>query len=385
VSIAWSSALCYAQLAFDSASDPVYADGWQAGDNGGFGFTPWNFDSAYYWPVANGGDGNWYPYNGVFHAIDDGMRAGTHYSNPFNNIGRAWAIGSVDYLHEPSGEIRGSFPRAGRGFAPLEIGQTLKVVIDNPSERLFYKGYFIRLNGGTGGMNGNICNGAGASCTPDAPNPTPSMRFQMFEFMTDGQWSIQDSDSLDTGLFDTETAEAGAEFSVTRTGADTYDVVMDPIGPGPSVTASRTFESPEVPVDWIEFAFFNTFTDTGEPPAVATDFYIRSIEITGPAPPGVAGDYNSDGTVNAADYVVWREHSGQTFQLPNEVAGMTPGMVTAEDYTAWRARFGNASPAAGAGLGAAAVPEPSTFVSLAAGMAGLMAVGLRAIRGSRNE
>src|SRR5687767_12973278 len=83
-SLVWSSAMCHAQNAFDSASDPVYADGWQAGDNGGTGFTPWNFDSAYYWAEANGGDGMWYPYNANFHAIDDGLKAGTHYSNPFN-------------------------------------------------------------------------------------------------------------------------------------------------------------------------------------------------------------------------------------------------------------------------------------------------------------
>jgi hypothetical protein len=212
------------------------------------------------------------------------------------------------------------------------------------------------------------------------------MRFQTFEFSTDGEWSIQDVDGLDTGLFDVDTAAAGAEFSVTRTGADTYDVVMDPLGPGESFTTSRTFFSPEAPVDWIEFTFFNTFTDTSEPPAIATDFYIRSIEITGPASPGVAGDYNSDGTVNAADYVVWRDHSGQTFQLPNEVSGVTPGMVTPDDYTAWRARFGNVSGAgAASALGVSAVPEPSTLVSFAVGLAGLLATGLRAIRGSENE
>jgi hypothetical protein len=381
-SMAWSSAMCFAQLAYDDATDPVYTDGWEAGDNGGFGFTPWNFDSAYYWSPAKGGDGNWYPYNGDFHAIDDGLQAGTQFSNPFNNIGRAWAIGSIEYFHEPSGETRGSFPRAGRGFAPLQVGQTLKVVIDNPTEQLFFKGYFIRLNGGTGGMNGNVCNADDVSCTANAPQPAQLMRFQMFEYQTNGQWSIQDVDGLDTGLFDVDTAAAGAEFSVTRTGADTYDVVMDPLGPGESFTASRSFTS-DSPLDWIEFTFFNTLSDTSEPPAVATDFYIKSIEITGPAPPGVAGDYNSDGTVNAADYVVWRDRSGQTFQLPNEVPGVTPGMVTQDDYDAWRARFGNTSVAAAAGaLRGDAVPESSSLIYLAAGMAGVLATGLRSIRGS---
>src|SRR5262249_57919255 len=29
-------------FAFDDASDPVYVDGWQSGDNGGTGFGPWD-------------------------------------------------------------------------------------------------------------------------------------------------------------------------------------------------------------------------------------------------------------------------------------------------------------------------------------------------------
>ena len=52
-------------------------------------------------------------------------------------------------------------------------------------------------------------------------------------------------------------------------------------------------------------------------------------------------DYNGNGVVDGADYVVWRDHAGATFQLPNEVANVTPGLVTPEDYTEWRARFGN--------------------------------------------
>src|SRR6476620_3508806 len=39
------SAMCYAN-ALDVATNPAYADGWQAGDNGGFGFGPWSFNST---------------------------------------------------------------------------------------------------------------------------------------------------------------------------------------------------------------------------------------------------------------------------------------------------------------------------------------------------
>jgi hypothetical protein len=84
---------------------------------------------------------------------------------------------------------------------------------------------------------------------------------------------------------------------------------------------------------------------------------------------GVAGDYNGNGTVDAADYVVWRNNLGASFQLQNEVAGTTPGAVTQDDYDAWRARFGNTSGAGGGELSGTIVPEASTAVLAAlAGM-----------------
>jgi len=255
-SVALSSAACYAANAFDNASDPVYNDGWQAGDNGGFGFTPWNFDS-------DAGNAN------AFHAIDDGARSGTHYSNPFNNIGRAWDVGIAD----------NGLPRAGRGFAPLEIGQSLKVVFDNPTKRQFFKGYFIRLNGGTGGTGGNICYG-GAPCTLGG-TPKEKMSWTRFEYFSYGQWQVNDSaGGSNTGVFDTDTAAAGALFQVTRTGADTYDLLVNSFGPGADFSASRTFANAGLPLDWIEFTFFNTPSNTATPPTEATDFYIRSMEIS---------------------------------------------------------------------------------------------------------
>ncbi|MCC7085371.1 MAG: lamin tail domain-containing protein [Pirellulales bacterium] len=80
------------------------------------------------------------------------------------------------------------------------------------------------------------------------------------------------------------------------------------------------------------------------------------------APAGVPGDYNNNGVVDAADYVLWRNGG----PLQNEVS--TIGSVTAEDYTAWRARFGNTS-GSGSVQTAAAVPEPGTFLLVLAGAA----------------
>lgn len=84
-------------------------------------------------------------------------------------------------------------------------------------------------------------------------------------------------------------------------------------------------------------------------------------------PAGVPGDYDGNGKVDAADYVLWRNGG----PLQNEVD--TPGTINAADYTAWRARFGNTS---GSGsLASGVVPEPG-----AAAMAALLLVAALGLR-----
>ena len=68
---------------------------------------------------------------------------------------------------------------------------------------------------------------------------------------------------------------------------------------------------------------------------------------------GLDGDYNNDGKVDAADYVVWRQNEGTTNALPNDLHGETIG---ANQYNTWRANYGMMLPASGGG--AIAVPEP---------------------------
>jgi hypothetical protein len=66
------------------------------------------------------------------------------------------------------------------------------------------------------------------------------------------------------------------------------------------------------------------------------------------------GDYNENGAVDAADYVVWRDNVGTTNDLPNDDIGGTIGV---DHYNQWRANFGNP----GSGVGSAAVPEPAAL------------------------
>ncbi len=83
--------------------------------------------------------------------------------------------------------------------------------------------------------------------------------------------------------------------------------------------------------------------------------------VTVPTSPiGVIGDFNNDGVVDAADYVVWRNAS-PTAALPND---RTPGVVDASDYADWRANFGKSQPASGAALGTNSIPEPASILLL---------------------
>jgi hypothetical protein len=80
----------------------------------------------------------------------------------------------------------------------------------------------------------------------------------------------------------------------------------------------------------------------------------------------VSGDYNSNGRADAADYVVWRNMSGQLISPGGAVAdGSGNGHIGSEDYTFWRNRF-NATFAGASAFGGGAsltVPEPkSTFL-----------------------
>jgi formylglycine-generating enzyme len=90
---------------------------------------------------------------------------------------------------------------------------------------------------------------------------------------------------------------------------------------------------------------------------------------------GIAGDYNNNGVVDAADYVLYRKFLGQSVTLPND---STPGSVTTADYDVWRAHFGQSAGAGSGsvGLGESAVPEPSAILLCAVAW-GLFAVGRR--------
>jgi hypothetical protein len=91
-----------------------------------------------------------------------------------------------------------------------------------------------------------------------------------------------------------------------------------------------------------------------------TDTFIDYAVLWTPvAEPGLQGDYNDNGVVDAADYVEWRKHNQTNFQLLNEVPDATPGQATQADYDEWRERFGNS--VIGSGSFSDAIPEPANI------------------------
>jgi hypothetical protein len=107
---------------------------------------------------------------------------------------------------------------------------------------------------------------------------------------------------------------------------------------------------------------------TGDPNLVPSAPLIGNIEVGQTvfaefevsAVTNLAGDYNGNGVVDAADYVVWRNHEGSEFDLPNRDPNLT-GDIGQADYAFWVANFGNSASGAAP---SARIPEPSMWILL---------------------
>ncbi|TWT95256.1 hypothetical protein Pla108_34000 [Botrimarina colliarenosi] len=84
----------------------------------------------------------------------------------------------------------------------------------------------------------------------------------------------------------------------------------------------------------------------------------------------LTGDYNHDGYVDAADYTVWRDTSGETGteSAHPDADHNHDFMVNGDDYTIWSGAYG--APNGSAPAPTAAVPEPAALALLAAGWLG---------------
>ncbi|MCO6045614.1 hypothetical protein NG895_17085 [Aeoliella sp. ICT_H6.2] len=121
----------------------------------------------------------------------------------------------------------------------------------------------------------------------------------------------------------------------------------------PYEITGRDFTLHGVLADGTPFSFdlntsFMQFADRFETGAFISVILVPSV---------LAGDYNDDGVINAADYTVWRNNLGAPDgTLPNDING---GIIGVAQYNTWRANFGKTASTASAAAGDAAVPEPT--------------------------
>lgn len=94
------------------------------------------------------------------------------------------------------------------------------------------------------------------------------------------------------------------------------------------------------------------------------DIVLLGVSTTATPVVPLAGDYNGNGIVDGADYVLWRHTYGQSVTSGQGADGNQSGAIDDGDYAVWRQHFGSTS-GAGAELStSAAVPEPCAIASL---------------------
>ncbi len=151
------------------------------------------------------------------------------------------------------------------------------------------------------------------------------------------------------GLFNQALSDPAA-FGLTN--------VMDPAAPGLQ-PGDSSYSTSQIAANPNEYMFWDDLHPTTAVHAILANY---ALELLLARP----GDFNEDGSVNAADYVVWRSEIG-----------------TAAEYDAWRAHFGQ-SASGGAPAGAAsqnaAVPEPAGLILWA--FAGIPCLGAARRRGA---
>ena len=74
---------------------------------------------------------------------------------------------------------------------------------------------------------------------------------------------------------------------------------------------------------------------------------------------GLPGDYNDDGSVDAADYTLWRDSFGQT-GTGLAADGNGDGTIDEGDFEVWRLYYGETTGTGAGGFTGAGVPEPTS-------------------------
>jgi hypothetical protein len=127
----------------------------------------------------------------------------------------------------------------------------------------------------------------------------------------------------------------------------------------------------------VEASGYNPSLGASFNPSIAWDWTGTILNLA--QPPVDNADFNDDGTVDAADYTLWRDTLGVTGTTPYSLGDANgDGQVDPADYQIWKLQFGGPSPADSSAT--AAVPEPIGMVGV---MMAALTVGLS--RGGRMQ
>jgi hypothetical protein len=211
-----------AQPAFDNASDPVYGDGWNAGDNGGFGFGPWTFS----------------PDSEV-------------------SIGTSTANGDVQ---PPTGDIDSDGHRAWTLSKPT-VRNTFVSTASRP-------------------LNGSLSVGETISFDVDGQIPAPNLGFMYVSLgnPTNNRWRMEfrptaigagNGEGFDA-LIIPGTAE-GVHVEFTLTGVDSYSVTLNVLGDVQQYATGTLAGPAGSDIDRVQFENI---------PAVSLDFFANNLTVT---------------------------------------------------------------------------------------------------------
>jgi hypothetical protein len=95
--------------------------------------------------------------------------------------------------------------------------------------------------------------------------------------------------------------------------------------------------------------------------------------------PGLDGDFNDDGAVDAADYVVWRKLNGTSTPMANDP---NPLPIDGDQYITWLGNFGESGGAGSGSASEASVPETAGWALIIVASFGVCMVRWRVQAGA---
>jgi hypothetical protein len=190
----------------------------------------------------------------------------------------------------------------------------------------------ITSAGSSSGHYSNIGKGSGSAFADSQEN------FLLYITVTDQPVSFTlDASTSASGVSNSLISLSGADVNVQY---DTFTGVWPQAGTSTGILNPGTYV----------FQQADSTPLPNAPNASGDSSTSAQLQLSAIPEPNGPGDYNSDGVVDGADYVVWRQGLDTTY--------------TQEDYDVWRANFGLGSSGSGVDVAhSETVPEPCTLIT----------------------